>query len=338
MNPCISIIVPFYKPPKLRFRKCIDSILEQSFIDYEVIIVDDGNPDEYLHILSECEKKDSRIRVIRQKNGGVSKARNTGLQSARGEYLAFIDSDDFVESSFLEKLYRAIQGNDLAICTVCEQLFPVVDAWNDRRMFFSQPTYYNGLQYINFSVNKLYRTEIIRGNSILFDSDVKLGEDAIFLSQYYSSCKSIRCIPDWLYHYVPNNTSAVHRYQSAYWDWEQRVITEQWNAFHQYPLSVQQEQAMISWLFRKIKGAINYYFYYEKNQDKLNEIIRRICSHPLFEQLWNCDFSKENQHLSRNEKLVLQLWKKKAVKGVYDAKSIEEILRKNYITKRIMRL
>lgn len=335
MNPRISIIIPYYKPPKLRFRKCIDSILNQSFPDFEMIIVDDGNPKDYVDILVEYEKIDSRIRVIHQENSGVSTARNQGILNAKGEYLSFIDSDDFVESSFLEKLHKAIQGNDMAICAVCEQLFLVDNAWNDRRMFFSQPARYNGLQYLNFTVNKLYRAEIIRNCNILFNSDVKLGEDALFLEQYYQHCKSIRCIPEYLYHYVPNASSAVHHYQPAYWDWEQKVITKQWEMFHQYPLSTQQEQAMIAWLFRKYKGAIYYYFDFEKNVQKLSRMIERICSHSQFEQLRNCDFSKENLHLTRNEKRILRMWLNCGEKGIFAAKRITDAMKKQLITRRL---
>ena len=83
-------------------------------------------------------------------------------------------------------------------------------------------------------------------NNISFDSKIKLGEDALFLAKYYRYCNSIRCISDRLYHYVPNAMSAVHNYQAAYWEWEEKVVDAQWKMFHQYPLTSGQEQAMLS--------------------------------------------------------------------------------------------
>ena len=336
MKPTISVIIPCYQPPKLQLRKCINSLLQQTFSGFELIIMDDGNSFDYEKILNDFQNKDKRIRVIRQQNAGVSVARNRGLEAAAGEYISFIDSDDFVEEIFLEKLYKSIQGNELAICGVCEQEFWVDNAWNDRRMFFSQPTRYNGLQYINFTVNKLYLARIIKDNNISFDSNIKLGEDALFLAKYYRYCNSIRCISDRLYHYVPNAMSAVHNYQAAYWEWEEKVIDAQWKMFHQYPLTSGQEQAMLSWLFRKFKGAINYYYTYETERKKQRENLRKIYLSPNFKYLNKTDLSKENKHLSKNEKRVLRLWLKFGLRGIEISKQMAEKVKRTFIRRFIV--
>ncbi|EOS8043420.1 glycosyltransferase, partial [Enterococcus faecium] len=115
----ISIIVPVYKvEPYL--RKCVDSILAQTFTDFEVILVDDGSPDNSGKICDEYASKDSRVRVIHKKNGGLSSARNAGIDVARGKYLGFVDSDDYIEKDMYELLYDNIvkEQADLSICGV----------------------------------------------------------------------------------------------------------------------------------------------------------------------------------------------------------------------------
>ena len=124
-SPEISIIVPVYKVEKY-LNECIDSILAQTFTDFELILVDDGSPDNCPALCDAAAEKDSRVRVIHQQNKGLSGARNAGIDVARGNWLSFIDSDDTVEKTFCEKLYRAAteSGAELAACNM---LFLEVD-------------------------------------------------------------------------------------------------------------------------------------------------------------------------------------------------------------------
>ena len=113
-----SVIVPIYKIPDEYLKKCIDSILNQSFKDYEIILVDDESPDNCGEICDEYSKKDSRVKVIHKKNEGVSSARNYGIDIAKGEYIGFVDSDDYIEPKMyeilLDKLTRT--NSDVSIC------------------------------------------------------------------------------------------------------------------------------------------------------------------------------------------------------------------------------
>lgn len=118
-NPEISVIVPIYKVEKY-LPHCIDSIMNQTFTDLEIILVDDGSPDNCGKICDEYAAKDSRIRVIHKENGGLSDARNAGISIAKGKYVGFVDSDDFIESQMYEVLYNMIirDCSDIAICGV----------------------------------------------------------------------------------------------------------------------------------------------------------------------------------------------------------------------------
>ena len=115
--PEISLIVPIYKVEKY-LKECVDSILNQTFTDFELILVDDGSPDRCPQMCDEYAKQDSRIRVIHQKNGGVSSARNVGLSAAQGEWIGFVDPDDYVSPIFYETLIKAAQDAD-ADCAMC---------------------------------------------------------------------------------------------------------------------------------------------------------------------------------------------------------------------------
>ena len=117
-RPEISIIVPVYQVEKY-LNECIDSILAQTFTDFELILVDDGSPDNCPALCDAAAKRNSRVRVIHKQNGGVSTARNAGLDAAQGNWIAFVDSDDTVEPEYLEKMHKAVleTGADFAICS-----------------------------------------------------------------------------------------------------------------------------------------------------------------------------------------------------------------------------
>ena len=119
-EPLISVIVPVYNVGEY-LNRCIESIVTQTYTKLEIILVDDGSSDDCPELCDLWAEKDARIKVIHKQNGGLSDARNKGMALATGEYISFIDSDDWIASEFYERLYTAIKqdGSDLAACTVC---------------------------------------------------------------------------------------------------------------------------------------------------------------------------------------------------------------------------
>ena len=105
----VSVIVPVYKV-EFFLRRCVESILKQTYQNMEIILVDDGSPDRCPQICDSFCRKDTRIRVIHKKNGGLSDARNVGIEAAKGEYLCFVDSDDYIQSTMLEHLVKAVDS------------------------------------------------------------------------------------------------------------------------------------------------------------------------------------------------------------------------------------
>ncbi|ESU32048.1 hypothetical protein G3A_13005 [Bacillus sp. 17376] len=122
MNPKISIIVPVYKVEKY-LHKCIDSILAQTFTDFELILIDDGSPDNCGRICDEYARKDSRVSVIHKENGGQASARNMGIDLAKGEFIGFVDSDDWIEPDMYELLYKICTENDCDISNISSIIY-----------------------------------------------------------------------------------------------------------------------------------------------------------------------------------------------------------------------
>lgn len=181
--PTFSIIVPVYKTEKY-LEKCIDSILKQTYEDFELILVDDGSPDKCPFICDEYKKKDSRIKVLHKKNGGASSARNQGLCMAMGKYIWFVDSDDYIEPDALQELSDFQQEIGAGLC-VFNAKSDEIDRLDDINKFFDQ--YYFTYELGFEPWNKIYRREIIQKYNLEFDVQETIGEDLLFNIQYYKA-------------------------------------------------------------------------------------------------------------------------------------------------------
>lgn len=196
-------------------RKTLDSVLQQTFTAWELIVVDDGSTDDSGLICDEFAKKDIRVRVIHKQNGGVSSARNAGIKMAAAQYLSFIDGDDYVERDFLEKMHDCIVRNqaDLVCCRLafdtkqgisCQKAYaPSIYNRKDAIIQMLLPTSFHGWPF-----NKLYRKDVIDNKRLLFDESLKYCEDEVFVLQYLLGINKCVYLPDVLYHYVQNETSA----------------------------------------------------------------------------------------------------------------------------------
>lgn len=219
LNPTISIIVPVYNTA-LYLPKCLDSIAAQTFTDFEVLMIDDGSTDGSGEICDRYSQSDSRFIAIHQFNQGVSASRNNGLKQARGSYISFIDSDDYVHLQMLELLYNGIRQEDydLAIAyyktvvinekinfqpivTPCFIDIPIQETI--ARLFISGEDMRYGSCW-----NKLYDKRLLEG--ICF-SDFKISEDFFFNMEVLSKASKVVGVEHVLYYYLQHETSTVHQ-------------------------------------------------------------------------------------------------------------------------------
>ena len=195
----ISVIVPVYKAEKYLHR-CVDSILTQTYTDFELLLINDGSPDNSGAICDEYAAKDSRVRVFHKENEGVSSARNLGLDNAKGEYVTFCDSDDYVGEDWLMAYSEAIKESlDFAIQGIyyiinkgeleTKRLVPYKGCnLNDKRNLIVQLISYGVYGY---PVTKLFKRQIIEDNHISFDTNSAFREDEQFFSKYLEYVTSL---------------------------------------------------------------------------------------------------------------------------------------------------
>lgn len=212
----ISIIVPIYKVEKY-LSKCVESILVQTYTNIEIILVDDGSPDQCGEFCDKYARHDSRIKVIHKENGGLSDARNVGIEAATGTYIAFVDSDDYIHPQMIEKLYEAIYRNnaDMSICNfeyvysdmICKdncENSPIKDEVITGKEILIHKLMGSGMWYWVVAWNKLYRKTLFK--SIRFPNG-KIHEDEFIIHKICGECNRVVCVPDVLYFYVQRKGS-----------------------------------------------------------------------------------------------------------------------------------
>ena len=222
----VSVIVPVYNASKYLCR-CISSILNQTFTDFELILINDGSTDNSLEILRKYEVQDSRIVVIDKVNEGVSATRNLGIESAQGEYIMFCDSDDYAEPNWIQTLYETIDKNpdssvlcaysSLNIQKKSENKVTLTDVKTTTHIDISEYYYIYINNLSSFLWNKIYRHDVIKQNHIVFRTNLLEGEDLLFNIDYLKHIKDFVFIPESLYHWVDNNVYTLSRVFNPYY-------------------------------------------------------------------------------------------------------------------------
>lgn len=226
----ISVIVPVYNVEKY-LRQCLDSLLQQSYRDLEIIMVDDGSQDSSGEICEEYAAKDSRIKVIHKQNEGLGFARNSGLEISTGKYVTFIDSDDVAECDLVEQLMKEVVDKDVDTCiggfkriaedgkvvfqeSYAREAFSGNDVYNKlfARMLGSAPDAHDAIRMSVWNV--LYSMDIIRKHNIRFPSErVFISEDIVWDSEYYRYAQAVSVIGSTAYHYRITPGSLTQKYK-----------------------------------------------------------------------------------------------------------------------------
>lgn len=224
MDDKVSIIVPVYNSEKT-LKRCLESLINQSYKNIEILLINDGSQDGSIDICNEYAKKESRIVLISQDNAGVSSARNVGILNSTGKFLSFVDSDDFVANTFIEKLHDSIvkTSSDMAICNFwienCKRnyLKNSLD-FDDNFNITPEKFYENFKRFGGFLWNKMFKKTMI--NNLMLDTNIHYCEDELFVTEYVEKVKKISYTAIPIYHYCINHDGA-----SSWKSWNTKKIT-----------------------------------------------------------------------------------------------------------------
>lgn len=223
----VSVIVPVYNVENY-IHRCLASICSQTYSALEILIVDDGSPDNSIDICEEFRKKDGRIKIFRKKNGGLASARNVGLEMASGNYIMCVDSDDWIESNMVEVMVNDLEGFqvDMVVCDYYidsngsskyekKKTEEKIKLDKNKAMEFAL----SPEKYYGFAWNKIYKREII--NEQRYNEEFKKGEDSPFTCEYINKCTSVLYDMTPLYHYRSDSNSIT---RSSFAEWKMSVL------------------------------------------------------------------------------------------------------------------
>jgi len=291
MEELISIIVPVYKVEKY-IDKCINSILNQTYKKLEIILVDDGSPDNSGKICDSFAKQDNRIKVIHKENGGVSSARNKGLEVASGQWITFVDSDDWIENDFCELLLNnAITYNaDIVLCGYNRVTLSGVDKIrNTNKIIEIDENEYlknvlNPQTGFGFCHMKLYKHKCIK--NIEFKEGLPVGEDALFNEQISKKIKKAIFLEKSLYNYRINDDSVVRRFDKNYTKkyLESMKITKEY-IFENYKENKEIIQNYYNFVaYHVLLVTVNYCYNKENKEKNKVKLLKEICNIPEFKE------------------------------------------------------
>ena len=292
----VSIIVPVYNVMDY-LNRCIDSLINQTLSDIEIILVDDGSTDNSPQMCDNWSKLDQRIKVVHKKNAGLGFARNTGLGMSSGEYVAFVDSDDYVDYNAFEILYNTAKNsnadavysysfvrvkNGIVNYPKITQKEDLVFEGNDTikqiilRMFGSR-TQKNNIPNLGFSVCKtLYKRKCIDDYSLRFVSEREyISEDAIFQIDFLCHANKIVRKPICYYYYCYNSSSLTHKYQKGRFDRDVLYCKEVRRKMYSISDNANVEQAFNLFLFERARDTMSYVVHNSK--ENVNQELLEIC-------------------------------------------------------------
>ena len=332
MNPTesvITIVVPVYKIKEEYLRKCLDSILNQSNPAWNAILVDDGSPDNSGEICDEYQSKDSRFKVIHQKNMGVSVARNAGIDTAVTEWVTFIDPDDWVESDLVDSIIPHLDTDKADILA-----FGYVREYENKRLFESlgddgfvseqkladirlaplERLIINGkvVKYsINAIWNKVYRRAFLNENSLRFEPEARKGQDRIFNLYALDKTTKVYYLNKHLYHYRNDNeNSIVNRYNP-------NTVRNSKIAFSLMESWIKKEHKsqiytdrLNCWICSRIQGYMKLYYFNKESGLSYSEASKQLTK-LLNEEPYKSAFRDVKKDMLTKEERVFVFWTKK---------------------------
>lgn len=332
MSAKVSVIIPVYNAENY-IPYCIESLLNQTLQQCEFIFINDGSKDSSQQIIEHYQKLDNRVKLINQENQGVSIARNTGLKVANGEYIGFVDADDYVEKDMYEMLYTSANQGD---CDVIISNFRGDIGGHEVIIKYPFPTeivlekdyiekeilpYFLMRDNLNTAVNKIYKNTLIKEKNIQFPEKVALGEDGIFNITFFSNATNMKYINYEGYHYREVAGSATRNISER--DYFQRAVetyTMELPSLYTGKISkVRIDQLKSIKFINSVMSYIHIYFTPSKDVDfrkRYKYVKDMICSKYVREAL-PIYYSELYSTLGRYEQFILHLIKIKSTIGLY---------------------
>lgn len=287
MKDLISVIVPVYNAEKY-LKRCIDSIINQTYKNFEIILVDDGSEDKSSEICDHFFKKDCRVKVIHKKNEGVSSARNEGLNQSKGKYISFIDADDWIERNFLLEMYNELKKHNVDYVTcgynrVYENHSEILN--NDLTEELVSANEYiikilNVQNGYGFAHMKLISKEAI-GN-IRFNTNISVGEDAFFNVQLCKKINKFLIYNKALYNYYFNPNSVVRNYDENYCNKYLHSMKLMNNYIRKNYFDNRVDQNLYNYIAYHILLICVNYCYHPENSHRSVKLLKEICNIDLF--------------------------------------------------------
>ena len=282
-KPLVSVIVPVYNTEKY-LPRCVKSILGQTYYNLELLLVDDGSTDRSGQVCEDYAAMDSRVKVICKNNGGVSSARNAGIDNAKGEFIVFVDSDDWIDKNALEYLMNAVQKEktEIVMMSFDNRNNKVIKAgFNIKCKRFDINTteaerwkelFAHGILHVVWG--KIYFAEIIKKHNIRFNPQITYGEDTMFLFEYLTHCEKIFVSNEIIYHYNKlNDNAATRKYHVNLIDGIIAYHTEMESFVERLNLTRSEKSGIMGWCaVRCILNLIYPYVYYLPEEQALINI------------------------------------------------------------------
>ncbi|TDL61521.1 glycosyltransferase [Rhodococcus qingshengii] len=283
----ISVIIPVYNVEKYLTR-CIESVINQSYKDIEIVLINDGSPDSSGDICDYYASNDSRIRVIHKKNEGVSQARNSGLEVINGEYIFFLDSDDYIEEDAISKFskraketaadiiignYKIInENNEITVCDPFDTLKFANGTINKSTDKFK---YFFGKSFGRNVWNKLYNTKLVKDLNILFEREINYGEDFLFNLKLFINYPNIELLNEYTYYYFINKGSITNTYQNNLTK-SNLLLLEKFHSYAKEQNKLNDNKDLIAFLsFTLIDNSSRNCFEYSRN--KFGDMKKELC-------------------------------------------------------------
>ena len=303
MKPKVSIIVPIYNVESYLDR-CIQSLLNQTLKEIEIILVDDGSPDNCPAMCDEYAKQDNRIKVIHKKNAGLGYARNSGLEIAAGEYVAFVDSDDFVDINMYESLYSKAKSNhyDTVLCNCYfyrnEKSMQKREDINQETIFIGRkevddflldiigplPEYKHDVKYMMSVWHGIYSMNLIRKENLRFVSERDfISEDIIWDIDYLHKAQRVCYVPNCLYYYCLNENSLSRKYNPERYNKNKELVVE---VKRKLSLLFEEEYYKIHFLrlmFLYLRNSLQYMAQYANSTQSIRNVLNDNFWKPLFQ-------------------------------------------------------